>query len=376
MTDSRIRGAVRLAVSLRAPSRIPCRVRLGQVAPVLVAPVSPVRLPAVAGLFGLFALVALAAMVAFAAPVAAQPPAVDHDKDYVLTPVSTARGEGVPAGTTRMVVHNSSGGGVFPGTIRRVWVHLPAESTLKTVGAEGLAVIVFQDGHAYVDEQGQFRAPVVIDNLVHAGTIPPVAAIFVDPGHSGRTLPGEKPGWQPAPNNRSVEYDTLSPTYAEFLEEVILSIAASDERLKAAGVRLTADPTRRAICGISSGGICAFTVAFERPDLFANVISHVGSFTDIRGGDHYPALVRKTKGAAKPIRVALQAGENDLDNQHGNWWLGNLQMQKALAFAGYDHLFIGGVGAHNGKHGGMVLPEMLAWIWRDWRGAARPEPAR
>ena len=307
------------------------------------------------------ALVAVAA-IALAVPAAAQE--VDHDKDYVLSATSTARGEGVPAGSTRMVVHSSQG--AFPGTVRRVWIHLPAESVLKKVGDEGLAVMVFQDGHAYVDEQGQFRVPIVLDNLVHAGKIPPLAAIFVDPGHSGG-LPGEKPGWQPPANNRSVEYDTLSGDYARFLEESILPLAASDERLKAAGVRLTADPDKRAICGISSGGICAFTVAFERPDLFRKVLSHVGSFTDIRGGDHYPSLVRQTKERPKPIRVFLQAGEHDLDNRHGHWWLSNLSMEKALAFSGYDHRLVGGVGGHNGRHGGAILPESLEWLWRQDR---------
>lgn len=291
----------------------------------------------------------------------------DWDKDYVLSATSTARGPGVESGSTRMLVHSSQG--AFPGTVRRVWIHLPAESILKKVGDEGLAVMVFQDGHAYVDEEGQFRAPIVLDNLVHAGKIPPMAAIFIDPGHEGPDVPGEKPGWNPPANNRSLEYDTLSPEYARFLEASILPLAETDDRLKAAGLRLTTDPAMRAICGISSGGICAFTVAFERPDLFRKVLSHVGSFADIRGGDHYPSLVRRTKDSPKPIRVFLQAGEHDLDTWHGHWWLSNLSMEKALAFAGYDHKLVGGVGGHNGKHGGAILPESLEWLWRGWNGA-------
>ena len=315
--------------------------------------------------FALRALVVATAVLVVPRPALAwQDP--DWDKDYVLSATSTARGPGVEPGSTRMLVHKSSG--AFPGTFRRVWIHLPAESILKKVGDEGLAVMVFQDGHAYVDEQGQFRAPIVLDNLVHAGKIPPMAAIFVDPGHEGADVPGEKPGWQPPANNRSFEYDTLSPKYAEFLEESILPLAETDERVKAAGLRLTTDPARRGICGISSGGICAFTVAFERPDLFRKVLSHVGSFTDIRGGDHYPSLIRQTKESPKPIRVFLQAGEHDLDNRHGHWWLSNLQMEKALAFAGYDHRLVGGVGGHNGKHGGAILPESLEWLWRGWNG--------
>jgi enterochelin esterase family protein len=316
----------------------------------------------------LVTILAVASMaLAIPRPLPAQPPAVDHDKDYVLTPTSTTRGEGVERGSIEERVFRSAG--VFPGTIRRMWIYTPAVTHLATLagsapGNRGAAVMVFQDGHAYVSATGQFRVPIVLDNLIHSGAMPPTVAIFLDPGHVGEKLPGEKPGWEPRPSNRSVEYDTLSDAYARFLVDEVLPEVAKTHRL-------TDDPSWRGICGISSGGICAFTVAFERPDMFRKVVSHVGSFTDIRGGDHYPSLVRKTKGAPKPIRVSLQDGENDLDNQHGHWWLGNLQMQKALAFAGYDHQFIGGVGGHNGKHGGMVLPEMLTWTWRDWRSGGR-----
>jgi len=127
--------------------------------------------------------------------------------------------------------------------------------------------------------------------------------------------------------------------------------------------RLTDDPRHRAICGISSGGICAWTVAWERPDAFRKVLSHVGSFTNIRGGHVYHALIRKTE--PKPIRVFLQDGSGDLDNLHGNWPLANQEMAAALKFAKYEYRFEYGDGGHNGKHGGAILPESLRWLWAD-----------
>jgi enterochelin esterase family protein len=127
--------------------------------------------------------------------------------------------------------------------------------------------------------------------------------------------------------------------------------------------RLTDDPDGRAICGISSGGICAWTVAWERPDAFRKVLSHVGSFTNIRGGHVYPALIRKTE--PKPIRIFLQDGSGDLDNAHGNWFLANQQMAAALKFAKYDYKAEFGEGGHNGIHGGAILPDSLRWLWRD-----------
>ena len=107
-------------------------------------------------------------------------------------------------------------------------------------------------------------------------------------------------------------------------------------------------------------------MAWERPDLFSKVLSHVGSFTNIRGGDVYPGLIRKTE--KKPIRVFLQDGSNDLDNLHGNWPLANQQMASALQFAKYDYQFEYGDGGHNGKHGGAILPDSLRWLWRDQKG--------
>jgi len=127
---------------------------------------------------------------------------------------------------------------------------------------------------------------------------------------------------------------------------------------------LTTNAEGRAICGMSSGGICAWTVAWERPDGFGKVLSHIGSFTNIRGGHVYPALIRKAE--KKPIRVFLQDGSNDLDNTYGNWPLANQEIAAALKFKNYDYKFEFGDGTHSGKHGGAILPDSLRWLWRDY----------
>ena len=260
-------------------------------------------------------------------------------------PPESERVEGVPQGK---ITHGTWKSTIFEGTIREYWVYVPAQYDGKTPAA----VMVFQDGHTYVSEKGWFRVPVVFDNLIAKGEMPVTVGIFLNPGHKSETLP--KPGWEQK-DNRSVEYDTLSDRYARFVIEEILPEVGKT-------VKLTEDPEGRAICGISSGAICAFTVAWERPDAFRKVLSHVGSFTNIRGGHAYPALIRKTP--KKPLRVFLQDGEKDVDNQFGSWWLDNLQMAAALKFAQYDYTFVGGVGGHNDKHGASILPDSLRWLWR------------
>lgn len=272
-------------------------------------------------------------------------------KEYSLGPDSQ-RKEGVPKGTVTRHVWKSA---VYPGTIREYHVYVPAQ--YRKEGSEPAAVMVFQDGHAYVSENGQMRTTIVFDNLIAAGGMPVTIGIFVNPGWFAEEIK-EPQNWKTPPgvrSNRSVEYDSLDAKYAEFLEKEILPAAGKE-------LRLAEDPALRAICGMSSGGICAFTAAWERPDLFGKVLSHIGSFTNIRGGHVYPALIRKTE--KKPIRVFLQDGSNDLDNEHGNWPLANQQMAKALQFADYDAQFVYGEGAHNGNHGGAILPDSLRWLWR------------
>ncbi len=265
--------------------------------------------------------------------------------DYKLGPDSMEQPD-VPRGKVSQFQFKSK---IFPDTEREVWIYVPAQYDPK----QPICLMVFQDGRAYVDLKGDFRVPTVLDNLIHKKEIPVMIGVFINPG----TTPAKEEGQKPI-SNRSFEYDTLSDQYAQFLEKEILPDV---------GKRYTVrkDAAGRGICGISSGGICAFTVAWQQPDLFHKVLSHVGSFTNIRGGDVYPGIVRKTQGKPKPIRVFLQAGANDLDNAFGNWWLGNQQMALALKFAKYDYKTAFGDGGHSGKHGGAILPESLRWLWRD-----------
>jgi enterochelin esterase family protein len=262
--------------------------------------------------------------------------------DYKFGP-DFERQAGVPEGKITQHKWTSK---IFPGTERDYWVYVPAQYDGKTPAC----VMVFQDGGNYQNPKGQFRVPIVLDNLIHKKELPVIIGIFINPG----VIPAQGKGQ--GRSNRSFEYDTLSPQYVTFLEKEILPEVGKDYRLRQ-------DADGRAIGGISSGGICAFTAAWERPDMFSKVLSHVGSFTNIQGGDVYPGMIRKTE--RKPIRIWLQDGSNDLDNLHGSWPLANLQMAAALKFMRYDYRFEFGDGAHNGKHGGATLPEALRWLWRD-----------
>jgi enterochelin esterase family protein len=161
---------------------------------------------------------------------------------------------------------------------------------------------------------------------------------------------------------RSVEYDTCDDLYARFLTDEVIPFV--EDKLD---LRITSDPKLRAICGISSGGICAFNAAWHAPEAFGNVVSHCGSFTNIRGGNQYPYLIRCTE--RKPIKVFLQSGALDADIILGSWPLANQQVAHALEYAGYDYRFEFGTGGHNLRHGGALFAETLRWLWPASMGA-------
>jgi len=293
--------------------------------------------------------------------------AAPQDDQYVLGPDSLPKA-GVPHG--QVIAMEPWHSKIFDGTVRDWWIYVPAQYD----AAKPAAVMVFQDGGKAKPQDKNFAGPnnavFVFDNLIHNRQMPVTIGIFISPG----IFPAVEPKAEPR-RNRSFEYDTPNDTYARFLLEEILPEVGKT-------YKLTEDPEQRAICGGSSGGICAFTVAWERPDAFRKVVSHIGSFTNIRGGYGYPPAIRKTKPeysgelyntpalkklleSRRKIRVFLQDGSNDLDNQFGNWPLANQEMAAALKFAGWDYNFRFGEGTHNPKHGAAMFPETMRWLWRD-----------
>jgi gluconolactonase len=265
-------------------------------------------------------------------------------QDYKPGPDSMLQA-GVPQGD---VTHHTWTSKIFPGTVRDYWVYVPRQYD----ASKPACVLVCQDGGGFQDRNGGLRLPNVLDNLIAKKEAPVSIAIMINPG----VVPAANPNALPR-YNRSYEYDNLSDEYARFLlEEILPEVGKS--------FNLSKDPNDRAICGLSSGGICAFTVAWERPDAFRRVISFVGSFTNLRGGHNYPDFIRKME--PKPIRVFMQDGSNDQDIYSGSWFIGNNDVAAGLKFARYDYTYIVGTGSHSGSHATAILPDAIRWIWRDY----------
>lgn len=230
---------------------------------------------------------------------------------------------------------------IYPDTKRDIRISMPAK-----IGGD-LGLLVCQDGKDYVDSEGAVRAIQVLDSLMHRGEIPPTVGVFIDPGQS-----------ESEPRQRNLEYDAMNDSYVTMIEDEVLPIVERKFDL-----RFSKDPAQRVAMGISSGGICAFNMAWQRPESFGKVISHCGSFVNISGGHEYPLLVRNE--ARKPIKVFLQSGAGDVDIPLGNWPMANQQMAAALEFAGYDYRFEFGTGGHNRRHGGALFAESMRWLYRE-----------
>ena len=246
----------------------------------------------------------------------------------------------------------------FPGMLQDVRVYYPPQSPADENGHD---VIVFQDGQYYSAASGSVRATAVLDSLHARSEIRPTMAIFVDPGRPA----GAERGDAAATAQRSVEYDSVNDTYGRFLIHDLLPWIEREY-----GTRFSWDPTRTTLVGISSGGIAAFAAAWWFPEQFGRVLSHCGSFVNIRGGHNLAFAVRAKP--RKPIRVFLQSGEADASYITGDWPLGNKTLAAALDFARYDYRFEFGTGGHSLRHGGAIFADSLRWLWRE---AEPREPA-
>lgn len=266
--------------------------------------------------------------------------------DYELGPDSKPQ-SGVPKGEVLKFSFESSK--IFPGTYRDYSIYIPAQYTPDKPAC------------LYVNQDGiQWQAPTVFDNLIHKKEMPVTIGVFI---MHGRVKAADTNSALDR-FNRSYEYDGVGDNYARFLLTELLPEVATKKTSDGRPIRFSTNANDHAIGGSSSGAVCAFTAAWERPDAFSRVFSVVGTYVGLRGADRYPTLIRKYE--PKPLRIFLQDGTNDLNIYAGDWWMANQSMQRALDFSGYEVNHIWGDGAHNGKHGSAIFPDAMRWLWKDW----------
>jgi len=300
--------------------------------------------------FSTAAIGALLTLRVFAAPT---------DDVYLLGPDSAPH-EGVPRG--QVIGPLTLASDVFTNTTRHYWIYVPAQYNPTNAAA----LMIFQDGHTYVNTNGEWRVPNVFDNLIYRREMPVTIAVFINPGHTPEQPESTDSVWGDGVNGRATEYNELNDNYTKLILNELLPALEKD-------YNISKNPDDRAIAGTSSGAICAFTVAWQRPDQFHKVISTIGSFTNIRGGHVYPDLILTNE--PKSIRIFLQDGVNDNRGRRRgtnsydakwDWHAQNIKMVAALTKQGYDVNYCWGIGTHSGKQGGAMLPEMLRWLWRDY----------
>jgi enterochelin esterase-like enzyme len=292
-------------------------------------------------------------------PPEVMPPGPDPNSQYRLGPDSFPQ-DGVPKGEVRgpFVIQSQ----VFPGTAHTYWVYVPAQYDPSVP----VALMIFQDGQGFKETSadGEYRAPNVLDNLIYRHEIPVMIAVFIDPGKTPQQ-PEPYPGdWGDRSTNRPTEYNTPNDKYSHVICDELLPALYKD-------YNISKDPDMHGIGGSSSGAIAAFGVAWFRPDEFHKVLSVVGSFVDIRGGQVFADWVAAND--KKPIRIFMVDGRNDhrglgVDgtyNQNRDWFYQNVRLMRALTAKGYDVNYSWSMNLHGNKYGGPMLPDMMRWLWRD-----------
>ncbi len=279
------------------------------------------------------------------------------DEVYKLGPDSESH-SGVPTGKLSEPAKLESK--VYDGTVRNYWIYVPAQYQ----ASQPASLMIFEDGHFFLNNRGEYRIPIVFDNLIYRREMPVTIAVFLNPGHKPEQPEPTDSEWGDKSGNRPQEYNALDDKHAKLVIDELLPLVGKQ-------YNISPDPEQHAIAGASSGAIAAFTVAWQRPDQFRKVISTIGSFTNIRGGHVYPQLILDAE--PKPLRVFLQDGVNDNRGvRNGNydakwdWHAQNLKMADALTKKKYDVNYTWGIGTHSNKQGGAIMPDMLRWLWRDY----------
>lgn len=231
---------------------------------------------------------------------------------------------------------------IFPGTVREVTVFIPAQYN----GERPACVYVKTDGYNPREKE-------LLERMIATQEMPVLIGVFVRPGDTPANVKNAM-----GRRNRDLEYDGMGDRNVRFLDEELLPYIAREFHLN-----LSTNGNDRCISGGSSGGIAAFTAAWERPESFSRVYANSGSFVAFRGGHEYPTMVRKFE--AKPIRAYLTTGTHDMENAAGDWFLLDQEMDKALRFSGYDYLFRSINGGHVAGYY-EYWQEAMSYLWRGW----------
>ena len=293
---------------------------------------------------------------------AAEGPLADGDfkiePPYADAPELTVK-DGVPKGTLHEFTMDSQDSKIYPGLKgpykRKVAVYVPNGYSAGTEAP----FIVIQDGMT------KDVLPKILDNMIHDRRLPPLVAIFISSGG------GDGKG-----SERGLEYDTVSETYAVFIETEVLPRIEKDYK-----VTFTKDPESRATMGGSSGAACAFTMAWFRPDLYRRVLSYSGTYVDQQSPmnpksphgawEYHENLIPKSE--AKPLRVWLEVGEKDNghdkdEKSYHNWVMANDRMAAVLKDKKYHYRYVFAAGAGHVDHKvvNQTLPEALLWLWQGY----------
>ncbi|MBS1701575.1 MAG: esterase family protein [Armatimonadetes bacterium] len=286
---------------------------------------------------------------------------------YMDAPELTPR-DNVPKGRVISFVMESTDSKIYagiaknaPGQVvpyhRHVTVYVPQQLDMK----KPAPFFISQDS------MGRGIVPTILDNMIADHRLPAMVAILIDSGG------GDAQG-----SERGLEYDTVSGQYAEFVEKEVLPRVTQET----GGVTFTKDPNGRMTMGGSSGGACAFSMAWYHPDLYHRVLTYSGTYVNQQSPfnaesphgawEYHENFIPKSK--PKPLRIWMEVSEKDLrandpEETYHNWVLANRRMAGILKAKRYHYQFVFAkdAGHTDGRVLRQTLPQALEWVWQGYR---------
>ena len=206
--------------------------------------------------------------------------------------------------------------------------------------------------------------PPMLDSLIYEKRIPPIVAVLVAPGPGGQ---------------RTIEYDTVSDRYTNFVETELLPRIAKDYQ-----VAFTSDPEGRATFGMSSGAAAALTMAWLHPNLYRRVISYSETFVALQRNatapngawDFHQTFIPQSE--RKPLRIWTHVSENDLgatSSAEGmrNWVIANNRMSEVLKAKAYPYQFVfsEAAGHVDQRVQLQTMAEAFEWVWKGYKPSTK-----
>jgi enterochelin esterase family protein len=202
----------------------------------------------------------------------------------------------VPHGDVRMVLYESKAMGVH----RYLWIYTPPGYDRSATRYPAL-YLLHGNGETQNGWVANGRANIILDNLIADGKAEPMVVVMPH-GH-----PVQSASVGPFALVPPAGGDTSFLNFRLFTRDLLDQIIPLVERT----YRVSSDPRRRAIGGLSMGAFQSIEIGLAHPELFRSVLAYSGGFGSL--GPQPPADAIETQSPWKELLASPATARRNLD---------------------------------------------------------------